>query len=128
MYNNYLLKINNVEVPEFYTIPSSYQPPKTEIIIDDYYDGNYDRHIIKSVKKDEGIKVTLRKLKNTEYPTVIAPFLADTLTVEYYNPVTDSYLSDNFTLVSNVEPQIDVISNGVVWYQEIELELVKVVS
>lgn len=124
MYNGYLIKINGMAYPVRHMVLSSYSVKDEPMIIDDYYDTAYNRHVVKAPKNKIEITFTIRQLYDTEYPEAIAPF-TDTMEIEYYNPMTGLYTTDIFTYDGSLQPQLDRIYNTRVLYKEVGIKLIR---
>lgn len=127
MFNGYYLKINGVIYPTANMVIPTYAPINEPIVVDDYYDAGYNRHIEKAVKENISIEFSIRKLNNSEYPDAIAPFV-DTMIIEYYEPKTDSYLTDTFTYVNSLTPSVLRQYGNKIWYNELPMKLVRKVD
>lgn len=124
-YSGYLLKINNVSYSNFYIVQSSYKPENNPIILSEYYDANYNKHVEYAEKDDFIISFSLRMLYQDEYISAIAPFGTDEMNVEYYDTKSGTYKTGVFTCSSNLTPTIHRINNGRIIYAEQSIVLTK---
>lgn len=103
MYNGYLLKINGVTIPNNFIVENSYNPSDKPIVESDYYDTEYNRHIIYAPKSEITIEFSLRKMYESEYRTIADVFTGD-MTVEYYDFKAGAYKKGIFTCKDNISP------------------------
>jgi len=123
-FNGTYLTIDGTAFPTAYMVIPSYKVNNEPIIVNDYYDANYNRHIIKAPAENVTITFRLRQQYNDTYPAVLA-FFTDEMEVTYYEPKTDSYLTDTFTYINNLTPEIDRQYNNKVLFKELEMKLVR---
>ena len=103
MYNGYLLKINGVIIPNNFIVEDSYKPVDKPIVIDDYYDTEYNRHVIYASNTDVSIEFTFRKMYESEYQTVSGLFTPE-MSVEYYDFKSGAYKQGIFTCKNGITP------------------------
>lgn len=103
MYNGYLLKINEVNIPNDFIVEDSYNPLDKPIVISDYYDTEYNRHIIYAPNTECTIEFTLRKLFESEYHRIADLFIGE-MTVEYYDFRAGKYKKGIFTCKDSISP------------------------
>lgn len=106
----YLIKINGITIPNNFIVENSYNPWEKPIVISDYYDTEYNRHIIFAPKNECVIEFTLRKLYESEYRKIAELFSGD-MTVEYYDFKTGRYKNGIFTCKDTVNPSSYVFRN-----------------
>lgn len=123
-FSGYYLSINGVNYPTAYMVIPSYAVDDAPIIVNDYYDANYSRHITKAPKNDITISFSIRSMYSTEFPDAIAPF-SDTMTVQYYDPKIDGYLTDTFTYNGSLNPKISRQYNTDVLFEELKIKLIR---
>lgn len=125
MYNGqYYLMIDGKIFPKKYMIIPTYSAPSTPIIINDYRDGNYDRHIDRAPQEDVKIQFTLRQLYEDEYLEAIS-FIKEEMTIEYFEPRTGEYKSAIFTYEGSLEPTIDREIDGRILYCKLKIKLIR---
>jgi len=118
------LTINGTAYPTAYMVIPSYAVDDSPIIVNDYYDAAYNRHIVKAPKNDISISFRIRSMYSTEFVSAIAPF-ADTMTITYYDPKIDGYLTDTFTYEGSLNPTIARQYNSDVLFEELEIHLIR---
>lgn len=118
------LTIDGTAYPTAYMVIPSYSVDDSPIIVNDYYDAAYNRHIVKAPKNDIGITFRIRSMYSTEFVAAIAPF-ADTMTITYYDPKIDGYLTDTFTYEGSLNPTIARQYNSDVLFEELEIHLIR---
>ena len=124
MFSGYLLKIDGTRVPNNYIVESSYEVSSSPIIINDYYDANYERHITRAPKDDLTIKFNLRVMEEADL-RVVLPMLSDTMEVEYYDQLDGSYKTDTFTYDQSLAPSILKINNAKIYFAEQSITLIR---
>lgn len=123
-FNGYYLKINGTAYPTAYMVIPTYHVNDMPIVVSDVYTADYSRKIKKAPKLDLTITFNLRQLFNNEYVSAVAPF-QDTMTIEYYDPKIDGYLTDTFTYNCDLTPQILRQINTTLVYNEVPITLVR---
>ncbi len=103
MYNGYLLKINGVTIPNDFIVEDSYKPVDKPIIVSDYYDTEYNRHVIYAPNSDMTIEFTFRKMYESEYEKVAGLF-SEEMNVEYYDFRAGTYKQGIFTCKEGITP------------------------
>lgn len=122
--NNYLLKINGEIFPMKWIVFPSWDVSDEPIIKADYYDTEYNRHIIKAPKNKIEISFVIRKLYEEEFRQAIAYF-NDEMEIEYYNLRKGIYEKGIFTYKNRLTPVLDGLSNNKWLCKELTIILVK---
>lgn len=126
MFNGYLLKIDGTVFPNSYIKEDSWFPKTEPIIINDYYDAAYNRHIDRAPRDNVEIDFITRVLTEAEYG-IIRGLIKNEMTVEFYNQLTGSYETGIFTYVNDLTPSLYKINNAgaKVYIKEKEYKLVR---
>lgn len=103
MYNRYLLKINGVTIPNDFIVEDSYKPVEKPIIVNDYYDAEYNRHVIYAPNTDMTIEFTFRKMYESDFKKV-SDLFTEEMSVEYYDFKSGSYKHGIFTCKKGITP------------------------
>lgn len=103
MFQGYYLKIDGVIYPTRYMVIPSYSVNNEPIIVNDYYDADFGRHISKAPAENISITFNIRQLWNDEFAEAIAPF-SDRMSIEYYDAKIDDYVTDYFTYTNKLTP------------------------
>lgn len=103
MYNGFLLKINGTTIPNDYIIENSYKPIAKPIILSDYYDTEYNRHVTYAPNEDVSLEFTFRKMYESEYQKVAVLF-SEEMSVEYYDFKSGAYKQGIFTCKDGISP------------------------
>lgn len=123
-FGGYYLNINGTNYPTAYMVIPSYKVDDTPIVVNDYYDVSYNHHIVKAPKNDITISFNIRSMYSTEFVSAIAPF-SDTMTVQYYDPKINGYLTDTFTYEGSLNPKIARQYNTDVLFEELKIKLIR---
>lgn len=126
MFREYYLKINGVIFPTSAMVIPSYKVDDTPIIVKEFYDGAYNKHINRAKKKDVTISFNLRSMYSDEFAAAIAP-IVEQMEIEYFDVKTNGYKTGNFTFKCNLNPQIARQYNTKVLIEELPITLIKVV-
>lgn len=124
MFSGYYLRIDGVTYPTEYMVIPTYSLDDAPIVVNDYYDASYERHIIKAPKNNITITFNIRQLFNTEFPAAIAPF-TDTMQIEFYDAKIDDYRTGTFTYMGNLNPQNSGQYDGRLVFNELKITLVR---
>lgn len=124
MFNGYYLNINGTNYPTAYMVIPSYAVDDAPIIVNDYFDANYNHHIVKAPQNDISISFNIRMMYSTEFVDAIAPF-SDTMQIQYYDPKIDDYLTGTFTYEGNLNPKIERQYNDRVLLGELKIKLIR---
>lgn len=119
-----LLKINGEVFPMKWLVIPSWDVNDEPIIKADYFDTEYDRHIIKAPKLKTEITFRIRQLYEDEFRSAIEYFTEE-MTVEYYNIKTGQLESGVFTYKNRLTPVLDSFSNGKWLCKELTMVLIK---
>lgn len=125
---SYLLKVNGTTFPLQYMVIPTYEVAETPIIIDDYYDTAYNRHIIKASATDLRITFNCRAGFEDDRAAIAAFFdsVVDEYTIKYYNPSTGAYSTDTFTIdETGLDNFMNRVSNSEGELQEFTISLVR---
>lgn len=136
-YKGYLLSIGNWKVPARYILPDSYKVQRDKEVLADWTDYNNRRHVIYSEDPhttlsfqtpenfklcDEDIAVFTEALQNARAEVTIdgtnKTVHDDMYTLTFYDPKTDTYRVDDFTL-SNLQFTINRVTTSNVYYDPI---------
>lgn len=123
MYNGYLLKINGVVFPEKYIADGTFQPIEKRIVVNDYLDGAYNRHIVYAPEKEVTITFNLARMLESDAMDALAMLDAEEFIVEYYK--AGSYSTGLFTISESTVPQIVKIINGYVIFGSQPIKLIR---
>jgi len=126
MFREYYLKINGTTFPTSAMVIPSYAVDDTPIIVKEFYDGAYNKHINRAPKKDVTISFNLRSMYSDEFAVAIAP-ITENMTIEYFDAKVNGYKTANFTYKCNLNPKIARQYNTKVLVEELPITLVKVV-
>lgn len=127
MFNGYYLKIDGTAYPTAFMVIPSYAVDDAPIVVNDYYDADYNHHITKAPKNEITISFNIRSMYSTEFAQAVAPF-ADTMTIEYYDSKIDGYLTDTFTYEGSLNPKIARQYNNNVLLEELSITLIRKVA
>lgn len=83
-----IITINGVDFPIKYMVLPSYLVDDIPIVVDDYRDSNYDRHVVVAPQTDISITFDIRELKESDYADAMSYFTADELTLSFRRPAT----------------------------------------
>lgn len=122
MYNGYLLKINGVTIPNDFIVEDSYKPVDKPIIVSDYYDTEYNRHVIYAPNTDTTIEFTFRKMYESDFQKVSGLF-SEEMKVEYYDFKTGVYKIGIFTCKKGITPGSYRFPSGRAMLNEHKIEL-----
>lgn len=123
-FNGYYLKIDGTAYPTAYMVIPSYKLDDSPIVVNDYYDADYNHHIVKAPRNEITISFSIRSMYSTEFVSAIAPFY-DTMTIEYYDSKIDGYHTDTFTYEGSLNPQIARQYNNDVLLNELSIKLIR---
>lgn len=125
MFNGYLLKIDGVQFPNLLIIESSYSVDRSPLVVNDYYDGNYDRHVEFAEKDNVVVSFDTRVMSEADYRAISGMF-HDEMEVNYYDPLTGLYDTGVFTYTKNLTPTIRRIANdNTIFFKEQSIELIR---
>lgn len=103
MFNGYRLKIEGIEFNDSYVAKGTYSCVNQKRVIETWKDANEVEHEVTAPIKKAVISFDIREHNSIEHANII-PFFQkeDDITIEYYNDLTDEYLTGNFRR-SNVQ-------------------------
>lgn len=122
MYNEYLLKVNGIIIPNDFIVENSYNPVETPIVISDYYDTEYNRHVIYAPNTDMKISFTFRKMYENDFQKVAGLFTEEMI-VEYYDFKAGTYKQGIFTCKKGITPGSYKFPSGKAILNEHKVEL-----
>lgn len=126
MFREYYLKINGVIYPTSAMVIPSYRVDDSPIVVKEFYDGAYNKHINRAPKKDISISFNIRSMYSDEFAEAIAP-ITEEMVIEYFDAKINGYRSGNFTYKCNLNPKIARQYNKKVLLEELPITLIKVV-
>lgn len=137
-YSGYLLAIGNWKVPAKYILPDSYKVGHAKTKLADWTDYNNERHVVYSKKAfttisfqtpqnfkitDEDMALFHEALQNARSVVIIddtnSKVHDDMYQLVFYNPETDEYLINDFTL-EGLEFTINGITDKNVYYSPLQ--------
>lgn len=124
MFNGYLLKIDDIQVPNNYIIESSYLASSEPIIVSDYYDAEYNWHVNRAPQDQITVSFETRVMDETDY-RIFASMIKEEMLVEYYDQFTGTYNTGVFTYSKNITPTIAKINKGTVYFQQQSITLTR---
>lgn len=122
-YLGYRLKINGVTVPENHIARGSYSISANDRVIDEWQDADLVDHVSTINTRQHLINFSFREHDSPEHSVFIG-YLSSTqdITVQYYDDLTDSYLTGSFH-TDGVNFSHQTIRSGRIWYNETPVEL-----
>lgn len=126
MFNGYYLKINGEIFPTKFMVIPSYNVDDTPIIVKEYYDAAYNKHIARAPKPDVTISFNLRSMYSDEFAEAVSRIVED-MEIEYFNTKINGYKTEKFTYKCDLNPQIARQYNEKVLLEELPVIFVKVV-